>query len=140
MGGRHRGRESDGLDGAPEQQYFSGIDRVDSGHAREYVLRDEDGNEVPFDGHGWIGDPPKEYFPEIKGHYNWMWPDKKAEEFERWSDELGSQHDALVHAGTPGYVHEMIFTEKSVMDEFMAFLPDDHPARDKLIFTHNPMP
>ena len=128
------------LHGAPEQQYFSGIDRVDSGHAREYILKDEDGNEVSFDGHGWIGDPPKEYFPEIKGHYDWMWPEKKNEEFTRWARELRSQHDALMNAGTPGYIHEMIFTEKSVMDEFMAFLPPDHPARANLIFTHKPMP
>lgn len=129
------------MHGAPEQQYFSGIDRVDAGHAREYILKDADGKEVEFDGHGWIGDPPKEYFPEIKGHYDWMWPAKEKEMFDYWiEDELLRQTNALQHAGHPGFIHELIFTEKVVMDKFNAYLPSDHPLRRTLTISFKPMP
>ena len=110
------------INGAPEQQYITGIDRVHDTQAREYILLKNDGTEVAFDGHSWRGDPPKEYFTEVKGHLDFLdaiKPDLLAIRLEEMiHKELRGQVEALEHAASPGYVHEWVFTEKVVMDAF----------------------
>ncbi|MDK1359648.1 hypothetical protein QNO00_05130 [Arthrobacter sp. zg-Y1219] len=133
--------------GAPEQQYVTGVDRVDDGHAREYVMEQPNGKEVSFDGHQWRwdyrSDPPvyREHFTEVKGYYSWMWPSKLTEEFDGWiDDELLRQKAALDHSASEGYVHEMVFTEKPVMDAFDEYLPADSPLRENLILRFEEIP
>lgn len=129
------------INGAPEQQYITGIDRVHDTQAREYLLSDGNGNTVAFDGHTWRGDPPLEHFTEVKGNYEWMKPEWLEREFNSWIEgEFARQARALEHAGTTGYVHEIVFTQKSVMDQFDAYLPPRHPLRKHMVLRFEPMP
>lgn len=129
------------MQGAPEQQYVTGIDRVDGQHAREYAVPNGKGGDVSFDGHTWRGVPPTEYFTEVKGNYAFMKPEWLHKTFDGWIErQLTNQAEALAHSGTPGYVHELVFTQKSVMDEFDAYLPPKHPLRDHLVLRFEPMP
>ncbi|KPN21722.1 MULTISPECIES: hypothetical protein [unclassified Arthrobacter] len=129
------------INGAPEQQYITGVDRVHDTQAREYLLPDSDGNMVAFDNHHWRGDPPREYFTEVKGNYEWMKPEWLRREFRHWvTNEFARQAKALEHAGTTGYVHEIVFTQKSVMDQFDAYLPRTHPLRKHMVLRFEPMP
>lgn len=129
------------INGAPEQQYITGVDRVHDTQAREYLLLDGDGNTVAYDGHSWRGHPPREHFTEVKGNYEWMKPEWLKKEFDSWiNGEFARQAKALEHAGTEGYVHEIVFTQKSVMDQFDAYLPPRHPLRKHMVLRFEPMP
>lgn len=129
------------INGAPEQQYITGVDRVHDTQAREYFLLDGDGNTVAYDGHSWRGHPPREHFTEVKGNYEWMKPEWLKKEFDSWiNGEFARQAKALEHAGTEGYVHEIVFTQKSVMDQFDAYLPPRHPLRKHMVLRFEPMP
>lgn len=132
------------INGAPEQQYITGIDRVHDTQAREYVLPRKDGTVVSFDGHTWRGDPPKEYFTEVKGHLDFLDNIKPALLTKRLEEmverELVNQIDALRHGGTPGYVHEWVFTEKVVMDTFEQVMRRYPQLRGQITVRYEPMP
>ncbi|GAA3291394.1 hypothetical protein ACFFON_18150 [Arthrobacter citreus] len=132
------------IHGAPEQQYITGIDRVHDTQAREYVLLKRDGTEVAFDGHDWRGDPPKEYFTEVKGHLDFLdsiKPDLLAIRLEGMiQKELRGQIEALEHSAAPGYLHEWVFTEKVVMDTFERVMRRYPQLRGRISVRFEPMP
>ncbi|MCC3291492.1 hypothetical protein [Arthrobacter sp. zg-Y1110] len=132
------------INGAPEQQYITGIDRIHETQAREYVVHNKDGVGIAFDGHTWRGDPPVEVFQEVKGHLDFLDNIKPALLTKRLDEmvtrELVPQIDALKHSGTPGYVHELVFTEKVVMDTFEQVMKRYPLLRKDIVVRFEPMP
>ncbi|MDK1359640.1 hypothetical protein QNO00_05090 [Arthrobacter sp. zg-Y1219] len=128
--------------GAPEQQYITGIDRLDNSHAREYALQKPNGTLVDFDGHSWRDG--KEVFTEVKGHYeffnNFGSSTLLETKLKGLINQLRSQMDALNHSASDGYIHEWVFTEKVVADAFKDLLIDFPELSSGVEVRFEPMP
>ena len=144
--------------GGAYQEYVTGIQRREPGHALEYVVPSDGAfyGEVEFDGHFWRpGPPPEEVFQEAKGRYEFMdnWladEDKKANRDplrtkldyviqETWiNGQMQHQLDAL--EGNPFAKLEWYVAEESVRKELQrqVDLDEELRGRVKIIVERHP--